>query len=69
MAPVAHAVVDANQDGSWAFRRRHPYAWPEVGGNTFPRFYVIDGRGQKRKGLEYTDMEVEAGTGTGSMRC
>jgi len=69
MAPVAHAVVDANQDGSWAFRRRHPCAWPEVGGNTFPRCCVIAGGGQKRKGLEYTDMEVEAGTGTGSMQC
>ena len=53
---------NADQDGSWAFRWHHPYAWPEVGGNTFPRFYVIDGRGQKRKGLEYTDIEVEAGT-------
>jgi len=54
-------AADASQDGSWAFRWHHPYAWPEVGGNTYPRFYVIDGRGQKRKGLEYTDIEVEAG--------
>ena len=54
-------ATDADQAGGWAFRWHHPYAWPEVGGNTFPRFYVIDGRGRKRKGLEYTDMRVEAG--------
>ena len=45
-----------------AFRWHYPFAWPEVGGNTYPRFYVIDGKGKKRKGLEYTDVRVDAGT-------
>jgi len=52
---------DADKAGGWAFRWHYPFAWPEVGGNTYPRFYVIDGKGKKRKGLEHTDFRIEAG--------
>lgn len=46
----------------WAFRWHYPYAWPEVGGNTYPRFYVMDGQGTKRRGLEATDFRIEDNT-------
>ena len=52
-------VYAADEENNWAFRWHYPFAWPEVGGNTYPRFYVIDGLGKKRKGLEYTDIRVE----------
>lgn len=47
---------DSRVEGSWTMRWHYPWAWPAIGGNTVPRFYVIDGRGSKRKGLEYTDI-------------
>jgi len=53
---------DADKPGGWAFRWHYPYAWPEVGGNTVPRFYVADGSGAKRKGLWPTDFYIEADT-------
>ena len=51
-------VYAADNNDAWAFRWHYPFAWPEVGGNIYPRFYVIDGSGSKRKGLEYTDFAV-----------
>ena len=39
-------VYAGDADDNWAFRWHYPFAWPEVGGNVFPRFYVIDGRGR-----------------------
>jgi len=55
-------VYAADSANRWAFRWHCPYAWPEAGGNAFPRFYVIDGKGSKRKGLEPTDFAIEADT-------
>ena len=52
-------VYASGGDNRWAFRWHYPYAWPEVGGNTLPRFYVIDGEGTRRKGLEPTDFRIE----------
>ena len=43
---------------NWAYRWHYPFAWPEVGGNVFPRFYVIDSLGTRRKGLEPTPFEA-----------
>ena len=43
-------------------RWHFPWAWPAIGGNTVPRFYVVDGGGGKRKGLEYTDILMEPNT-------
>lgn len=51
-------VYAADSANRWAFRWHAPYAWPEVGGNAFPRFYVIDGEGSRRKGIEPTDFAV-----------
>ena len=51
-------VYAGDADDNWAFRWHYPFAWPEVGGNVFPRFYVIDGRGTRRKGLEPTLVET-----------
>ena len=53
---------DSQQSDSWTMRWHFPWAWPAIGGNTVPRFYVIDGRGRKRKGLEYTDMLIQSKT-------
>ena len=50
-------VYAANHNDAWAFRWHYPFAWPEVGGNTFPRFYVVDGPG---KNLMFTDVPVAA---------
>lgn len=52
----------SDRAGSWTMRWHYPWAWPGIGGNTVPRFYVIDGRGSKRKGLEYTDILIESKT-------
>jgi len=41
-------------------RWHFPWAWPAIGGNTVPRFYVVDGGGGKRKGLEYTDILIQS---------
>ena len=53
---------DSRHEGSWAMRWHYPWAWPLIGGNTVPRFYVIDGAGNKRKGLESTDILMESRT-------
>ena len=53
---------DSRREGSWTMRWHYPWAWPLIGGNTVPRFYVIDGGGNKRKGLEFTDMLMESRT-------
>ena len=55
-------VYAADENNNWAVRWHYPFAWPEVGGNVYPRFYVIDGKGTKKKGIEPTDVRVEAGT-------
>jgi hypothetical protein len=55
-------LSDSQQEGSWTMRWHYPWAWPAIGGNTVPRFYVADGGGGKRKGLEYTDILIESKT-------
>lgn len=55
-------VYAMDREGQLALRWHYPYAWPEVGGNTYPRFYVLDAKGEKRKGLEATDFRVESDT-------
>ncbi len=55
-------VYAADSDNRWAFRWYAPYAWPEIGGNAYPRFYVIDGEGSRRKGIEPTDFAVHDDT-------
>lgn len=50
-------VYAADDNDAWAFRWHYPFAWPWVGGNTYPRFYVIDGPG---KNIKYTDIPVAA---------
>lgn len=52
-------VYAADDEDNWAFRWHYPFAWPEVGANVYPRFYVIDGLGKKRKGIEPTDVRAE----------
>lgn len=51
---------DSRKSGSWTMRWHFPWAWPAIGGNTVPRFYVVDGGGGKRKGLEYTDILIQS---------
>ena len=51
-------VGDKDKGHSFAWRWHAPAAWPEIGGNTIPRFYVMDRSGRKRKGLEYTNFMV-----------
>ena len=55
-------LYDSRKPGSWTMRWHFPWAWPEIGGNTVPRFYVTDGGGRKRKGLEFTDLLIESET-------
>jgi len=49
-------IWDKDRHRSFVLRWHTPYAWPEIGGNTIPRFYVTDANCRKRKGLEYTDL-------------
>jgi len=55
-------LSDSQREGSWTMRWHYPWAWPAIGGNTVPRFYIADGSGRKRKGLEYTDILIESKT-------
>jgi len=55
-------LYDSQREASWTMRWHYAWAWPAIGGNTVPRFYVVDGRGSKRKGLEYTDILIESKT-------
>ena len=44
---------------AWAYRIHAPFAWWEIDGNyEMPRFYVIEGKGKKKRGMEYTDFEA-----------
>ena len=52
-------VYAGDREDNWACRWHYPFAWPEVGGNIYPRFYVIDGLGKKRKGIEYTEVRAQ----------
>lgn len=55
-------LYDSRRQDSWTMRWHFPWAWPAIGGNTVPRFYVTDGAGQKRKGLEFTDLLMKSKT-------
>lgn len=55
-------LFDSQVEGSWTMRWHYAWAWPAIGGNTVPRFYVVDGGGNKRKGLEFTDILIESKT-------
>ena len=50
-----------DENGREAIRLHYPFAWPAIGGQAMPQFYVVDGRGNKRRGVEFTGMKVEAG--------
>jgi len=51
----------ADENNQWAYRWHSPFAWWEVGGNyEMPRFYVCEGKGAKKKGMEYTDFRARA---------
>ncbi|MFH1615234.1 MAG: sialidase family protein [Planctomycetota bacterium] len=52
----------SGDDNEWAYRWHCPFAWWETGGNyEMPRFYVCEGKGKKKKGMEYTDFRADSG--------
>jgi len=54
-------VYAANENNRWAYRWHYPFAWWEIDGNSVPQFYICEGRGSKKKGMEYTGFTVTSG--------
>ena len=51
----------ADEKNRWIFRWHYPFAWWQIGGNyDKPQFYVIDGKGSKKKGMEFTNITAKA---------